>query len=41
MLKKIEDLTIFGEYKQPENRLTAVFLQICKIVGEGLQVALE
>ncbi len=34
MSKKIEDISIFGEYKQPENRVTAAFLQICKIGGE-------
>jgi hypothetical protein len=31
---KIEDISIFGEYKQPENRVTSAFLQICKIGGE-------
>lgn len=31
---KIEDISVFGEYKQPENRVTAAFLQICKIGGE-------
>ncbi|MCL2328262.1 MAG: hypothetical protein FWC39_07085 [Bacteroidetes bacterium] len=31
---KIEEMSIFGEYKQPENRVTAAFLQICKIGGE-------
>lgn len=31
---KIEDISIFGEYKQAENRVTAAFLQICKIGGE-------
>jgi len=33
---KIEDISIFGEYKQPENRVTAAFLQICKVGGEDL-----
>lgn len=33
-MKKIEDISIFGEYKQSENRVTAAFLQICKIGGE-------
>lgn len=33
---KIQDISIFGEYKQPENRVTAAFLQICKIGGESL-----
>lgn len=33
---KIEEISIFGEYKQPENRVTAAFLQICKVGGEGL-----
>ncbi len=32
---KIEDISIFGEYKQAENRVTAAFLQICKVGGEG------
>lgn len=32
----IEDISIFGTYKQPENRLTAAFLQICKVGGEDL-----
>jgi len=32
----IEDISIFGTYKQPENRLTAAFLQICKIGDEDL-----
>jgi hypothetical protein len=36
MPKRIEELSIFGEYKQPENRLTAAFLQICKVGGEEL-----
>jgi len=31
---KIEDISIFGEYKQSENRVTAAFLQICKVGGE-------
>jgi hypothetical protein len=31
---KIEDISIFGEYKQAENRVTAAFLQICKVGGE-------
>jgi len=33
---RIEDISIFGEYKQPENRVTSAFLQICKIGGENL-----
>jgi hypothetical protein len=33
---KIEDISIFGEYKQAENRVTAAFLQICKVGGEEL-----
>jgi len=36
MPKRIEELSIFGEYKQPENRLTSAFLQICKVGGEEL-----
>ncbi|GHT52672.1 hypothetical protein FACS1894106_1890 [Spirochaetia bacterium] len=35
-MKRIDDISVFGEYKQPENRVTAAFLQICKIGGEGL-----
>lgn len=35
-MKKIDDISIFGEYKQPENRVTAAFLQICKIGGEDI-----
>ena len=31
---KIEDISIFGEYKQAVNRVTAAFLQICKVGGE-------
>lgn len=31
---KIEDISIFGDYKQEENRVTAAFLQICKVGGE-------
>jgi len=31
---KIEDISVFGEYKQAENRVTAAFLQICKVGGE-------
>ena len=31
---KIEGISIFGEYKQAENRVTAAFLQICKVGGE-------
>jgi hypothetical protein len=31
---KIENISIFGEYKQAENRVTAAFLQICKVGGE-------
>ncbi len=33
---KIEDISIFGEYKQAENRVTAAFLQVCKVGGEDL-----
>jgi len=36
MSKNIEDISIFGEYKQPENRVTAALLQILKIGGEDL-----
>ncbi|KAF3977719.1 MAG: hypothetical protein HFP77_05420 [Methylococcales symbiont of Iophon sp. n. MRB-2018] len=36
MAKEISDLSIFGEYKHPENRVTAALLQICKIGGESL-----
>ena len=32
---KIEDISIFGEYKQAENRVTTAFLQICKVGGEN------
>jgi hypothetical protein len=35
-MKRIDEISIFGEYKQPENRVTAAFLQICKIGGERL-----
>jgi hypothetical protein len=35
-MKRIDEISVFGEYKQPENRVTAAFLQICKIGGEGL-----
>ena len=31
---KLENISIFGEYKQAENRVTAAFLQICKMGGE-------
>lgn len=31
---KIEDISVFGEYQQLENRVTAAFLQICKVGGE-------
>lgn len=31
---KIEDVSVFGEYQQLENRVTAAFLQICKVGGE-------
>jgi hypothetical protein len=34
MARNISEVSIFGEYKQPENRLTAAFLQILKIGGE-------
>jgi len=33
---KIQEISIFGEYNQPENRVTAAFLQICKVGGESL-----
>jgi len=33
---RIEEISIFGEYKQAENRVTAAFLQICKLGGEEL-----
>ena len=33
---RIDEISIFGEYKQDENRVTAAFLQICKIGGEDL-----
>lgn len=33
---KIEDISIFGEYSQSENRVTAALLQILKIGGENL-----
>ena len=33
---RIEDISIFGEYSQPENKVTAAFLQICKVGGEQL-----
>lgn len=36
MAKQISDLSIFGEYKQPENRVTAALLHICKVGGEDL-----
>ncbi len=36
MARNIAEVSIFGEYKQPENRLTAAFLQILKIGGEPL-----
>jgi len=36
MARNISEVSIFGEYKQPENRLTAAFLQILKIGGEPL-----
>ncbi|MDR1862396.1 MAG: hypothetical protein LBQ67_00595 [Treponema sp.] len=35
-MKRIDEISVFGEYSQPENRVTAAFLQICKIGGEGL-----
>ena len=31
---RIENISIFGEYKQAENRVTVAFLQICKVGGE-------
>ena len=33
---KIEEHSIFGDYQNPENRVTVAFLQICKIGGEDL-----
>jgi len=33
---KIEDISIFGQYNQTENIVTAAFLQICKVGGEEL-----
>ncbi len=36
MPKNIEELSIFGEYSQVENRVTAALLQIFKIGGESL-----
>ncbi len=36
MARSINEVSIFGEYKQSENRLTAAFLQILKIGGEEL-----
>lgn len=33
---KIEETSIFGDYDQAENRVTAAFLQICKAGGEDL-----
>ena len=33
---KIEEASIFGDYDQAENRVTAAFLQICKAGGEDL-----
>ncbi len=36
MTMKIDDLSIFGEYGQAENRLTVALLQILKIGGEPL-----
>ncbi len=36
MSRNIDEVSIFGEYKQSENRLTAAFLQILKIGGEEL-----
>jgi hypothetical protein len=36
MSPKIDDLSIFGEYKQKENRVTAALLQIVKAGGEPL-----
>lgn len=35
-MSKIEDLSIFGEYKQPENRVTAALLHIFKVGGSDL-----
>jgi len=35
-MKRIEDISIFGEYQKKENRVTASFLQICKAGGEDL-----
>ena len=36
MPKNIEDLSVFREYKQVENRVTAALLQIFKVGGEPL-----
>ena len=36
MPKKIDDLSIFGEYGQAENRLTVALLQVLKTGGEPL-----
>jgi hypothetical protein len=33
---RIESISIFGEYSQPENRVTAALLQILKAGGEEL-----
>ncbi len=36
MPRSIDQVSIFGEYKQAENRLTAAFLQVLKVGGEPL-----
>jgi hypothetical protein len=36
MPRNIDQVSIFGEYKQAENRLTAAFLQVLKVGGEPL-----
>jgi hypothetical protein len=35
-MKRIDEISVFGEFKQSENRVTAAFLQICKNGGEDL-----
>ena len=35
-MAKIQDKSIFGEYKQPENRVTAAFLHVLRIGGDRL-----
>jgi hypothetical protein len=36
MSRQIEDISLFGDYKQLENRVTAAFLHICRNGGEPL-----